>query len=747
MRLLIRRFPAVGGLLLFALLCAAMAGTQYLKSHGATIIVTNTNDNGPGSLRQALADASDGGTIQFDPALNGQTINLTSVELVIDKNITINGPGSDLLTVARLPIPEFIFRIFHITPNHTVAISGLTITGGNLPQGGPSLSGAGILNEQGTLTIENCSVSSNSCLIDGGGISNTGTLAVSHSAIIGNHADFYGGGISNAGTLTITNSTVRYNASGASGGGQSGFGGGIYNGGIAVIVSSTIDNNVADAENHSSLGGGIYSPKPDSLTVSDSTISQNVAFIFGGAIFGGGNITNCTISGNIADYGGGIYVTGPLKIGNTILDSDADGSNILNDGGTVTSHGYNVSSDNGGGFLTAPGDQINTAPMLGPLQDNGGLTFTHELLIGSPAINSGDPAFTPSPDFDQRGPGFPRVSNSRIDIGSFEVQHAPTPTVTPSTTPTSTPFTPTPTPSPTPTFTPSPTPTSTPFPPTPTPTPTAAQALNLSTRMLVQTGDNVGIGGFIITGTTPKQVGLRGIGPSLSGFGIPNALADPVLELHGPPGFPTIINDNWRDRISEPVDRVSIEENCFDLILPPPSNDLESGICATLGPGAYTAILSGKNNGTGVGLVEVYDLDQAAASKVVNISTRAFVGISSEIVIAGFILGPPTSGNDNIIVRGIGPSLTNFGVPNALADPQLELRTSSGTLIQANNNWMDEPTGTCAAIMVGSGLAPSNALESAICATLAPGQYTAVLSGVNNGTGVGLIEVYDRESP
>src|SRR5436190_5943211 len=267
-----------GGLFLLASLCTALLGAEYLRVHGATIVVTNTNDSGPGSLRQALADAPDGDTIQFDPALNGQTINLTSVELVIDKNITISGPGSDLLTVARLPIPEFIFRIFHITPNHTVAINGLTISGGNLPKNAPFPSGAGIFNEQGMLTIENCTVSSNSCFNDGGGISNTGTLAVSHSAIIGNHAGFYGGGISSTVTLTIMNSTVRYNESGASGGGESGFGGGIYNGGMAVIVSSTIDNNVADADNHSSRGGGIFSAGPKSLSVSNSTISQNVAF-------------------------------------------------------------------------------------------------------------------------------------------------------------------------------------------------------------------------------------------------------------------------------------------------------------------------------------------------------------------------------------------------------------------------------------------------------------------------------------
>jgi len=301
------------------------------------------------------------------------------------------------------------------------------------------------------------------------------------------------------------------------------------------------------------------------------------------------------------------------------------------------------------------------------------------------------------------------------------------------------------TPTPTATATASPTPTATATATaTPSPSPTAAaQALNLSARLRVQTGDNVGIGGFIIMGSAPKQVGLRGIGPSLSGFGVPNALADPVLELHGPPGFPTILNDNWRDRVSAPVDKVGINENCFDLILPPPGNDLESGICTTLEPGAYTAILRGKNNGTGVGLVEVYDLDQAAASKVANISTRAFVGTSSDIVIAGFILGGGTM-PDNVIVRGIGPSLAGL-VPDALADPTLELRNSNGALIRANNNWQDDPAQP--AIISAAGLAPTNPLESAIAATLSPGLYTALLAGVNDGTGVGLVEVYDLGVP
>lgn len=255
--------------------------------------------------------------------------------------------------------------------------------------------------------------------------------------------------------------------------------------------------------------------------------------------------------------------------------------------------------------------------------------------------------------------------------------------------------------------------------------------------MLVQTGNNVGIGGFIITGSAPKQVTVRGLGPSLAGFGVPNPLADPILELHGPPGFVTIINDNWPDS----------QDQCLGTPELRPTDPLESALCGvTLDPGAYTAILRGTNNGTGIGLVEVYDVGQAAPSKLANISTRAFVSTGTDIVIAGFILGGH-GGNDNVIVRGIGPSLTQFGVPNALANPTLELRDGNGALALSNNDWQDSPTGTCAAIIVGAGLAPTNNLESAICATLAPGSYTALLAGLDSGTGLGLVEVYDVGAP
>jgi hypothetical protein len=251
--------------------------------------------------------------------------------------------------------------------------------------------------------------------------------------------------------------------------------------------------------------------------------------------------------------------------------------------------------------------------------------------------------------------------------------------------------------------------------------------------MRVQTGDNVGIGGFIISGNAPKHVLLRAIGPSITG--IPGVLADPVLELHRS-GLPTITNDNWRD---DPAQEAAIIATGIA-----PSNNLESAIDVTLNPGAYTAIVRGKNNSSGIGLIEVYDLSQAVLAKLANISTRAFVGTSSDIVIAGFILGSH-SGNDRIIARGIGPSLTALGVANALANPTLELRDSNGALLISNNDWQENAAQ--AAELTAAGLAPANPLESGIAATLPPGAYTALLAGLNNTTGVGLVEVYDRGAP
>lgn len=297
---------------------------------------------------------------------------------------------------------------------------------------------------------------------------------------------------------------------------------------------------------------------------------------------------------------------------------------------------------------------------------------------------------------------------------------SPTPTVGPSVSPN---------PTPAPTTTPVSSPVS-----TPTPAPISAQPLNLSTRMHVQTGDNVGIGGFIITGNASKHVLIRAIGPSLSGSGVSEALADPILELHGPAGFATIANDNWREQQESEIRATGIA----------PSNDFESAIDATLAPGSYTAVVRGNNGASGVALVEVYDLDRLLSSRMANISTRAFADHGENIVIAGFILGN-NAGNDKVVVRGIGPSLTQAGVPNALTNPTLELRDSNGALITANDDWQDDPLQIQE--LTVTGLAPANTLESGISTTLPPGAYTALLAGANNGNGVGLVEIYDRGAP
>jgi hypothetical protein len=226
---------------------------------------------------------------------------------------------------------------------------------------------------------------------------------------------------------------------------------------------------------------------------------------------------------------------------------------------------------------------------------------------------------------------------------------------------------------------------------------------------------------------------IRGIGPSLTkfGFAASELLADPTLELHGPGSFATIKNNNWKDS----------QENQIQTTGLAPTNNLEAAIDVTLSPGNYTAILRGNNNGVGIGLVEVYDLNTATKSKLANLSTRALVRTGKNVVIAGFILGN-NGGDDRIVVRGLGPSLSSFGVSNPLQDPTLELRDNNGVLIKTNDDWTDDPV---QATEIGAaGLAPKNTKESAIAVNLPPGLYTAILAGANNGEGVGNVEVYDR---
>jgi hypothetical protein len=293
----------------------------------------------------------------------------------------------------------------------------------------------------------------------------------------------------------------------------------------------------------------------------------------------------------------------------------------------------------------------------------------------------------------------------------------PTPTPTPSPTPSSTP-----TPTPSPTTTPSPSPTSTPTPP-PTPTPVESKPLNISTRGDAETGDKVLIGGFILSGgTESKTVIIRAIGPSLPLDGV---LADPVLELHKPDGS-VVVNDNWKDS-----QQIAITASGLA-----PDNDLESAIIASLPPGLYTAIMHGKGSTTGVGLVEVYDLDDPnSATYLANISTRAFAQPGDNAMIGGFIIGEGGH-TGQVVVRAIGPSLIT--VADALSDPILNLFDAQGALVAQNDDWAD-PNGTA---IEATGLAPTDSRESAILADLAPGAYTAIVQGKAESSGVGLVEVY-----
>jgi hypothetical protein len=329
------------------------------------IVVTNTNDSGPGSLRQALADAYYGDTI--DATGVSGTILLTSGELqILTDGVTVNGPGAGTLAVNG----NGTSRVFENFALGYITISGFTITNGRSDGGGgirdsaphPNIGGYG-------LTVTNCTISGNAADY-GGGIQ--GALTISNSTISGNSA-MYGGGICNlGGGVWISNSTISGNLADVDGGG-------VYNSGaLGEFVFSIIENSTIDGNSASGHGDGIYN--------SSSGLGQ--------------------IRG--------------LYLSNTILNAGGSGGTIFNVGRVAST--YNLASDAGGGVLTGPGDQINTDPLLGPLQDNGGPTFTHALLPGSPAIDRGAPSFASPPYYDQRGAEFWRVRNARIDVGSFEVQ-------------------------------------------------------------------------------------------------------------------------------------------------------------------------------------------------------------------------------------------------------------------------------------------------------------------------------------
>jgi hypothetical protein len=690
-----RERKIINRMLFLSLLAGALLFSGAAAQAAATITVNSGADAGgtcPGStctLRQAISTAASGDTINFAASLF--TVTLTSAELLIDKNLTINGLAANLLTVRRSTAagtPKF--RIFEIAfGNINVTISGLTIINGNAAGG----SDGGAISDQsndGTLTVTGCTLSGNTAEGGGGGIRDDfGTVVITDSNLSGNSAN-NGGGIYNSnGRVSITSSTLSANSAKVDGGG-------IFNNtGQMNMTSSTLSTNSATGN-----GGGMRNHNSD-FKITSSTLSGNSAANGGGIINDDGgtmSVTNSTLSANSASsLVGGIDTSqgDDMIVSNTIIAKNTDTGGDPDFNGTLESQGYNlVGNDSGTTITPTTGDQIGTAaspidPLLGPLQNNGGPTQTQALLPGSPAIDKGSAATDPITGnpitADQRGLTRP-VDDSAIsnatggkgsDIGAFEAQ-----------------------------------------PP--------GSLLNISTRMRVLTGEHVLIAGFIITGSDPKEVLVRGLGPSV---GVSGSLADPTLELHDASST-LATDDNWQDKQRAEIEATTI----------PPPNPLESAILQTLpaNKASYTAILRGKADATGIGLVEVYDLAQDANSKLANISTRGFVDTGDNVMIGGFIIGPVQAGGVKVIVRAIGPSLKAAGVTGVLADPTLELHDSNGGVLASNNNWRTDQEAEIEATTIP----PSNDLESAIVRTLVPGNYTAIVRGVKNTTGVALVEVY-----
>jgi hypothetical protein len=253
-----------------------------------------------------------------------------------------------------------------------------------------------------------------------------------------------------------------------------------------------------------------------------------------------------------------------------------------------------------------------------------------------------------------------------------------------------------------------------------------AELANISTRLQSSAGDNAIFGGFIITGNAPKRVIIRALAPSL---GLPGTLVDPTLTLTNGRGF-EVYNNNWREN----------EQTIKDTGIPPP-NDLESAIVAELPPGAYTAFVDDVGTRTGVAIVEIYDLgtvgsDPSAQSKLAELSTRGWVRTGDNVMIGGFIL---TDKPTRVIIRAIGPSLTPHNIQTPLQDPTLEIHDGSGSLILSNDNWRSDQEQE----ITDTGVPPTDDRESAIVATLSPGNYTAIVRGKNDGIGIALVEVYD----
>lgn len=659
------------------LLAAVFLGFATLFASGATLTVTTANDSGPGSLRDAITTANqtaDADTITFDLPVSGpRIIELATALPSLTGTVSIlNDRIDEPITVRRGTASGTpLFGVFAIGPYSTVVMTGLIISNGATNAPG---SGAGIFNSASNLTLRHCTVTGNVSPTQGGGIASYGPaiLDATDCSISNNVADG-GGGIYSAvsGRTTLTNCTISNNSANNGGGLENSSGGGFRNstGELRVRNCTFSGNSVRDS------GGAIYDfvANPDLVSIVSSTITGNVAGYKGGGIIAYGG-----------DTGAYLRLANTIIAGNTCTSgtvAEFNGHDLAP--GLYVSDGHNIvgrapTNITGSGTTTGlydgvKGDQVGT--VKAPIDPKLGPLQMNGGSTATHRLLSGSPAINNgddafAPSHDQRGYSRPDVS----DVGAFELGGV-----------------------------------------------YMLPLLNISTRGRVDAGDNVLIAGFIIDGTQSKRVILRACGLSM---GVPGSLANPQIELRNSAGQLLAANDDWK----QAANRLEIANSSLA-----PANDAESAILTTLVPGAYTAVVTGVDNTTGIGLVEVYDLGAGAEAKLANISTRGFVKSGDDVMIGGFIVSG--SNAQKVLIRALGPSLP---LSNKLPDPVLELHDQNGALLRLNDNWRTDQQVEIQA----TGIPPTDDHESAIVSSLWPEPYTAIVRDASGNVGIGLVEIY-----
>jgi hypothetical protein len=678
----------------FHLLCTVAAIAFSIGTAAAENIytVSNTAEGGPGSLRQAILDANShagADTIAFNiPGGGVQTIAPATELPLITSPVTIDGytqPGSTANTVAGGDNAVILIELNGSSAG--ASANGLTLGPGSTGSIIKGLvinrfAGSGVFIQSDSNTIAGNFIGTNASgttalgnSLDGISVqasANTigGTTAAARNVISANgrHGIALGGG-----NAVVQNNQVQTNFIGTAATGTQLLG----NGGDGVYATAATNN----------LIGGV-------ITRVGTPAINAIAGNAGSGVGAATGVTGLTIRGNSIHSNGGLGIDlnrdGPTM--NDITESDADtGPNNLQNYPILTT------------FVAYPyGNGGSDVHFNGRFKSTPNTTFHIEYFSND--------------TYDPTGFGEGQVWIGSIDlVGSPDGRHGwgtafQTPFPVKNLTMTAT----------------DPNGNTSEF------SPQMGQQVNISTRLRVQTGDNVLIGGFIISGTEPKKVMVRGIGPSLAGFGIVDPLADPTVEVHDNTST-LATNDDWKFR----ADNTSQEAEIAAMNLAP-ANDKESAIMMTLpaGNSNYTAVLRGKNNTTGIGVVEAYDLDVTANSRLANISTRGLVESGDNVLIGGIITN---TGLTKVVVRAIGPSLGYFGINEPLMDPTLELYDGSGTVVATNDDWESSQKNE----VEEAHLPPNDPRESAIFAVLRAGNYTAVVRGKNGATGIAVVEAYN----